>query len=942
MERADGMRRDGVFSEFYEKILCNAVTKLESLLVGDVGKYAPGVLEDFKNHLEKQLEAICLRTLIVEMHRCKDAGELKGKDREEEYTYFCTNIVGTDEFREALKSRYPVLERCINEKAGQMTAFYTGVIHCFCQERAEIGNEILAGESISKITRIFGDFSDVHQNGKQVLKLEIDEKWYILFKPRKMENEKIYQEMLEWMEIHTGISQYRYSFLSYENHSWSSIVEYKACITEDQVKRYYQRLGVQLFLAYLLGTKDLHYENLIACGEFPVLIDLETLLHTQNHKKADTIKDEICFRLSESVLYTGLLPIYRWNQGGKGINASAIACVEGQRYPFQIPVVVNAGTSDMQIQYANPVFRKSKNLVNLNGYYQSPLHYEEDIVQGFMNGYEQVMENKSKFRRIIEKLEDTKSRFLVADTQRYSMLLSSSYHPSLLMNHTERQKFLYSMWKGRDDGEKEIVESEVRALLRGDIPYFIYNVSNRNLYASDGGYIEDYFSAPVIRNVYDKLALLCIADMEKQCEYIRLSLNLMPQNKENFENKVYYVEERNDEESQGKEEKAGKIQSFKERLLKYAVWNKSQTEVSWCVAAFSSRGNYSWNIRPMNFYLYEGLAGMLLLTHELGEEKLYQTLKNMLFRYTDRGRMNPKNLSTSKTGMYNGESSLLYAYLMLYSEKKEQEYLEYARKHAEIVGKMLKEDQFYDLINGNAGAAHVFLQLYRATGENKYLKMAEYSIEIIEKRAVNCQRGIGWITEEEMLPMAGMAHGNSGILMPVFSLWTMTGKRKYEQLAEQIWLYEDSLYDTELQNWRDMRVIGGESAADAVAWCHGAGGVLLSRINCRQKLDADNIKWKERLERDIARAYAKLKKWWKRDSWSLCHGNYGNLEILKKGAEVMGEDIEIKIKSTPCLLPQEEFNPGLLDGYGGILYAMECKENTKKLELLGLDLQFED
>ena len=56
----------------------------------------------------------------------------------------------------------------------------------------------------------------------------------------------------------------------------------------------------------------------------------------------------------------------------------------------------------------------------------------------------------------------------------------------------------------------------------------------------------------------------------------------------------------------------------------------------------------------------------------------------------------------------------------------------------------------------------------------------------------------------------------------------------------------------------------------------------------------------------------------------------------------MGEDIEIKIKSTPCLLPQEEFNPGLLDGYGGILYAMECKENTKKLELLGLDLQFED
>lgn len=96
----------------------------------------------------------------------------------------------------------------------------------------------------------------------------------------------------------------------------------------------------------------------------------------------------------------------------------------------------------MQIQYSNPVFRKSKNLVNINGDYQSPLKYKEDIVQGFRNGYEQVMERKRGFKNIIEKLEDTKSRFLVTDTQRYSMLLSSFYHPGLLMNHTERELFV--------------------------------------------------------------------------------------------------------------------------------------------------------------------------------------------------------------------------------------------------------------------------------------------------------------------------------------------------------------------------------------------------------------------------------------------------------------------------------------------------------------------
>ena len=58
--------------------------------------------------------------------------------------------------------------------------------------------------------------------------------------------------------------------------------------------------------------------------------------------------------------------------------------------------------------------------------------------------------------------------------------------------------------------------------------------------------------------------------------------------------------------------------------------------------------------------------------------------------------------------------------------------------------------------------------------------------------------------------MAGMAHGNSGILMPVLKLWEITKKEKYEILANEIWKYEDSLYDLEQKNWKDMRENEGE------------------------------------------------------------------------------------------------------------------------------------
>lgn len=84
---------------------------------------------------------------------------------------------------------------------------------------------------------------------------------------------------------------------------------------------------------------------------------------------------------------------------------------------------------------------------------------------------------------------------------------------------------------------------------------------------------------------------------------------------------------------------------------------------------------------------------------------------------------------------------------------------------------------------------------------------------------------------------------------------------------------------------------------------------------------------------DIKRAYKKLKEYWKRDSDSLCHGNCGNLWILKIAQEKMKEygisiarnrDVELVKdeleEQIVHLLPQEQINFGFMNGYGGILH----------------------
>ena len=64
-----------------------------------------------------------------------------------------------------------------------------------------------------------------------------------------------YMTLLRWISEGIGIEQYQYSIISRENYSWCEVVSYENCVQEWELQQYYKRLGIQLFLVYLLGTK---------------------------------------------------------------------------------------------------------------------------------------------------------------------------------------------------------------------------------------------------------------------------------------------------------------------------------------------------------------------------------------------------------------------------------------------------------------------------------------------------------------------------------------------------------------------------------------------------------------------------------------------------------------------------------------------------------------
>lgn len=431
------------FEGFYEALIESGLDLLQQR-VRDTNTLK-SIFPDFKEQLAHRLQKLCIRTLIVEMHDYENRGDLKEKDSKEKYEYFCKEIIKKEEFLQRTFARYPVLCQCTEEAVKNMAAFYADIIECFQKDSQAIQQMFCQGKEVRSIHGIKGGFSDVHNKGRCVVRVLLDNGVEILYKPRSMDNEMRYADMLKWLARETGISQYDYTILSYSDHSWCSIVGCASCDSQKELEDYYQRLGVNLFLAYLLGTKDLHCENIIAFGSYPVLIDLETLTNIQYNRDRPTANDEIFYQLSESVLYTGILPFYHWNQEGKGVNSSVISGTAGQQYPFKVPVIIHGGTSDMRIAYRYAKSVKNQNLATIRGEFREPLLYMENLQKGFQAAYFAVMKKKEGFRILLRRLNGLKCRYLLADTQRYSMVLSGSYHPELLRNQAERERFLYSM-----------------------------------------------------------------------------------------------------------------------------------------------------------------------------------------------------------------------------------------------------------------------------------------------------------------------------------------------------------------------------------------------------------------------------------------------------------------------------------------------------------------
>jgi lantibiotic modifying enzyme len=199
-------------------------------------------------------------------------------------------------------------------------------------------------------------------------------------------------------------------------------------------------------------------------------------------------------------------------------------------------------------------------------------------------------------------------------------------------------------------------------------------------------------------------------------------------------------------------------------------------------------------------------------------------------------------------------------------------------------------------------------------------------------------QGVGWFTRlQTEKPITGLSHGAAGIAWALCESWRVLGDRRCLEVALDAVRYEHSQLEPNERNWIDPDdpLKKGEAKREgeralSLAWCYGAPGIGLGRVQMLRSLDDEALREDARIavETTLERGFGR--------NHCLCHGDLGNLDFLLQASDVLGDarlrgavDLiascvvtSMEREGFVCGVPLGVDAPALLNGLAGIGYGL--------------------
>jgi type 2 lantibiotic biosynthesis protein LanM len=794
------------------------------------------------------------------------------------------------------------------------------------------------------------NLSDFHHQGRSVIAFSFASGLKLVYKPRSLGLEAAYFQLLDWCDRQEVLLPFKIAkVIDCKTYGWMEYVEHLPCADAAAAQRYYQRAGMVLCLLYMLQATDFHQENLIASGEHPILIDLETILQPVACEIDSKIEQvggaqyEANQQFFDSVLRTGLLPRWEFAAGGKAEDISGLGGV-GEGVYIRQQKWQNINTDSMVLKYETEILPAAANTLSLNGIVLSPNDYVNEIVDGFRQMYQFLSERREVLLANDSPLavfERQKVRFLFRNSQVYGDVLNKSLNPKYLQYGVDRSIQLDVLSRAllvADDKPAVwlLLGLELHALEQMDIPYFVADSSSKNL-TINPVVIEGYFKESSYDRMISRLRQFNDADLAQQISIIRgsfysrvaRSMTNMTPNSPSLD--LDAIAPLTPEKLVQEAIEIGK------QLQQRAIY--AADSVTWIGMGYLPNAE-RMQLQPLGYGLYDGTDGVALFLAALAKITGNAEFRDLavcalqdlrkLFQEVDQ---NKQHKITQKMGIggANGLGSIVYNLVRVSQFLEAPELLDVANLAASLITEeSIGKDPQFDIISGAAGAILGLLSLYQAKSDPSVLERANslgYYLLINRRRSDSGLRA--WATLQGKLA-TGFSHGAGGIAYALLRLYKVTQETDFLAAAEEAIAYERTLFSHSAGNWQDVRE---KNPSFMTSWCHGAPGIALGRLGGLEVLDTTEIR------AEIEVAVNTTQQFGLPPLDHLCCGNFGRMEVLlvaasklsrpefgkvvqKQAAWVVGNAKQVGSFYLFPSLSGELYNPGFFQGTAGIGYQL--------------------
>jgi type 2 lantibiotic biosynthesis protein LanM len=327
------------------------------------------------------------------------------------------------------------------------------------------------------------------------------------------------------------------------------------------------------------------------------------------------------------------------------------------------------------------------------------------------------------------------------------------------------------------------------------------------------------------------------------------------------------------------------------RLCRDAIWDGPRC--NWLGDSMEFESN-NWTVvhRAFGPELYNGTSGVALFLGRLyamtGEKPFKTAAIGAALQAQSCANQIP---AAARIGFYSGQTGIVYTLLELADLLEMEDFVHPAFALLEALPTET-DSKVLDVISGSAGAIPALLHIFQKHRRDGFLQIAVREGEKLLSTANKHEVGLSWNTVgmPDQPDLLGFSHGTAGIGWALLELHRETRDAKFKEAAHQAFLYERRYFSREHQNWPDLRNLQqspAQTPSYAVAWCHGAPGIGLSRLRSFQLTQDPSY----RIEAEAALSTT-LKSldpslYGGQANFSLCHGLGGNAELLIYGAQVL-------------------------------------------------------